>query len=87
VPTTSSTNRRKAVKLQALAKFFADWEEAQQPEKRPHQQSWTLFFDGSKKIEGAGAEAILISPKGDKLHYALQITFTPCTNKEADALS
>jgi ribonuclease HI len=39
-----------------------------------------MFFDGSKNAEGAGAGVVLISPKGDKLHYALRINFTPSTN-------
>jgi ribonuclease HI len=39
-----------------------------------------MFFDGSKNAEGVGARVILVSPKGDKLRYALWINFTPCTN-------
>jgi ribonuclease HI len=43
-----------------------------------------MTFDGSKNVEGAGAGVILISPKGDKLHYALWINFTPCTKNVAE---
>ena len=33
--------------------------------------------------EGSGAGVVLISPKGDKMRYALQIMF-PCTNNVAE---
>jgi hypothetical protein len=68
---------RKAIKLQALADFLADWEEAQQPEKLPYLHYWSLHFDGSKNADGAGAGIVLTSPKGDKLHYVLCLDFTP----------
>ena len=43
-----------------------------------------MYFDGSKKYDGAGAGVILISPKGDKLHYVLQMDFKRPTNNEAE---
>ena len=46
--------------------------------------SWTMYFDGSKKNEGAGAGVILISPKGDKLRYVLQMGFKLPSNNEAE---
>jgi probable phosphoglycerate mutase len=39
-----------------------------------------LFFDGSKNANGVGAGVVYISPKSDKLCYALRINFTPYTN-------
>jgi ribonuclease HI len=39
-----------------------------------------MNFDGSKMREGLGADIIHISPKGDKLHYVLQIHFTASNN-------
>jgi ribonuclease HI len=39
-----------------------------------------MNFDGSKMREDLGAGIVLISPKGDKLHYALQIHFTASNN-------
>jgi ribonuclease HI len=39
-----------------------------------------MNFDGSKMREGLGADIILISPKGDKLHYVLQIHSTASNN-------
>jgi hypothetical protein len=32
-----------------------------------------MYFDGSLKLEGAGAGVLLISPKGKQLKYVLQI--------------
>ena len=43
----------------------------------------TRYFDGSKKNEGAGVGVVLISPKGDKLRYVLQMGFDLPSNKEA----
>jgi ribonuclease HI len=35
-----------------------------------------MNFDGSKMRGGLGANIVLVSPKGDKMHYMLQIHFT-----------
>lgn len=43
-----------------------------------------MYFDGSKKYDGAGAGIILISPKGDKLRYVLQMDFKRPTNNEVE---
>jgi hypothetical protein len=32
-----------------------------------------MYFDGSLKLEGAGAGVLLISPVGEQLKYVLQI--------------
>jgi hypothetical protein len=32
-----------------------------------------MYFDGSLKLEGAGAGVLLISPTGEQLKYVLQI--------------
>ena len=42
-----------------------------------------MYFDGSKKNEGACAGGVLISPKGDKLCYVLQMGFELPSNNEA----
>jgi ribonuclease HI len=41
---------------------------------------WRMNFDGSKMHGGLGAGIIIISAKGDKLHYVLQIHFTALNN-------
>ena len=43
-----------------------------------------MYFDGSKKNEVAGACVVLISPKGDKLKYVLQMDFATPSNNEAE---
>jgi ribonuclease HI len=44
----------------------------------------TLYFDGSKNLEGAGAGVILTYPKGDVVRHVLQLQFQPCTNNMAE---
>ena len=41
--------------------------------------TWTLYFDGSKSKEGAGASFLLIDPKGNKTCIACRLEFN-CTN-------
>ncbi|KAK1661333.1 hypothetical protein QYE76_049492 [Lolium multiflorum] len=43
-----------------------------------------MNFDGSKRLEGAGAGVILVSPQGDKLKYVLRMTFPNASNNEAE---
>jgi ribonuclease HI len=42
-----------------------------------------MYFDGSLKLEGAGAGVLLISPKGEQLKYVLQI-FWKVSNNEVE---
>jgi ribonuclease HI len=42
-----------------------------------------MYFDGSLKLEGAGAGALLISPIGEQLKYFLQI-FWKVSNNEVE---
>jgi ribonuclease HI len=42
-----------------------------------------LYFDGSLKLEGAGAGVLLSSPKGEQLNYILQI-FWKVSKNEAE---
>jgi ribonuclease HI len=43
-----------------------------------------MYFDGSKRIQGAGAGLVLISPQGDKLKYVLRMSFLQASNNEAE---
>jgi ribonuclease HI len=43
-----------------------------------------MYFDGSKRNTGAGAGVVLISPRGDKMNYVLQMNFPLPTNNEAE---
>jgi ribonuclease HI len=42
-----------------------------------------MYFDGSLKLEGAGAGVLLVSPTGEQLKYVLQI-FWKVSNNEAE---
>jgi ribonuclease HI len=74
---------RTAIKSQALVDFMAEWRENQlaTPTERP--EHWVMYFDGSLKLEGAGAGVLLISPTGKQLKYVLQI-FWKISNNEAE---
>ena len=48
--------------------------------RKPDPKYWKMYFDGSKMINGSGAGVILVSPKGDRLQYVLQIHFTVTNN-------
>jgi ribonuclease HI len=43
-----------------------------------------MYFDGSKRVQGAGAGVVLISPQGDKLKYMLRMSFPQGSNNEAE---
>jgi ribonuclease HI len=43
-----------------------------------------MYFDGSKRIQGADAGVVLISPYGDKLKYVLRMSFPQASNNEAE---
>jgi ribonuclease HI len=43
-----------------------------------------MYFDGSKRIQGAGAGVVLISPQGDKLKYVLRMSFPQASNNESE---
>jgi len=75
---------RDVIKSQVLADFIAEWTEVQTPGPPDLSNSWTMYFDGSKRNEGAGAGVVLTSPKGDKMRYVLQINFSKASNNEAE---
>jgi hypothetical protein len=64
---------RTAIKSQALVDFMVEWRENQLPTPTKRLEHWVMYFDGSLKLEGAGAGVLLISPKGEQLKYVLQI--------------
>jgi ribonuclease HI len=43
-----------------------------------------MYFDESKRVQGAGAGVVLISPQGDKLKYILRMSFPQASNNEAE---
>jgi ribonuclease HI len=74
---------RTAIKSQALVDFMAKWRENQLPTPTERTEHWVMYFDGSLKLEGAGAGVLLISPMGEQLKYVLQI-FWKVSNNEAE---
>src|SRR4051812_46672765 len=74
----------KAIKAQVLPDFLVEWAEVQTPGPSDLSNSWSMFFDGSKRQQGAGAGVVLLSPKGTKLKYILQINFSHASNNEAE---
>jgi hypothetical protein len=59
----------KAIKSQLLPDFTAEWLELQNTGPPNLSSVWTMYFDGSKRVQGAGAGVVLISLQGDKLKY------------------
>jgi hypothetical protein len=43
-----------------------------------------MYFDRSKRIQGAGAGVFLISPQGDNLKYGLRMSLPQASNNEAE---
>jgi ribonuclease HI len=86
LPFEISFETTKVIKSKALAKFTAEWTDpfADEPlevestllgEEAPG--LWVMHFDGAFNLPGAGAGAVLTSPSGDKLFYAVQLYFKP----------
>src|ERR1044071_5970130 len=71
---------RTAIKSQALADFLLDWDETQYMPPVPGSDFWRMHFDRSKMKNGLGAGIVLTLPKGDRLHYVLQIHFAASNN-------
>jgi hypothetical protein len=67
--------KRKAIKWQILPDFTAEWLELQNTGQPDLSSVWTMYFDGSKRVEGARARVVLISPQGDKLKYDMRMSF------------
>ena len=72
--------------MAATSPHSDEWIEKQLP-TQVHSKHWTMFFDGSKMLNGSGAGVLLVSPRGDKLSYVLQIHFDSSNNEaEYEAL-
>jgi hypothetical protein len=55
---------RTAIKSQALVDCMAEWRENQIPTPVDKPEHWTMYFDGSLKLDGGGAGVLFISPRG-----------------------
>jgi ribonuclease HI len=74
---------RTAIKTQALVDFVSEWTEQQVPDNPEITEVWRMYFDGSLKLQGAGAGILFIAPRGEQLKYALQLLF-PASNNAAE---
>jgi ribonuclease HI len=74
----------KAIKSQVLPDFTAECLELQNTGPPDLSRVWTMYIDGSKRVQGAGAGLVLISPQGDKLKYVLMMSFSQASNNEAE---
>jgi hypothetical protein len=74
---------RIAIKAQALSYFVAEWTETQTPPKERELEYWTINFDGSLQLQGAGVGILLTSPKGKSFKYVLQMHF-PASNNASE---
>jgi len=54
-----------AIKSQALVDFLVEWWENQIPTPANKPEHWTMYFDGSLKLDEGGAGVLFISPKGE----------------------
>jgi ribonuclease HI len=71
---------RTAIKTQALVDFVSEWTEQQVPDNSETAEVWRMYFDGSLKLQGAGAGILFIAPGGEQLKYALQLLFSASNN-------
>jgi hypothetical protein len=83
-PLDISYKKRKAIKSHVLPDFTAEWLELQNIGPLDLLSVWTMYFDGSKRVQDAGAGVVLISPQGDKLKYVLRMSFSQASNNEAE---
>jgi ribonuclease HI len=83
-PLDITYEKRKAIKSQVLPEFTTEWLELQNTGPPDLSSVWTMYFDGSKRVQGAGAGVVRISPQGDKLKYVLRMSFPQASNNEAE---
>jgi ribonuclease HI len=71
---------RTTIKTQALVDFVSEWTEQQVPDNPETVEVWQMYFDGSLKLQGAGAGILFIAPGAEQLKYALQLLFSASNN-------
>jgi hypothetical protein len=67
---------RTTIKAEALSDFVAEWTETQTPSKERELEYWTINFDGSLQLQGAGVGILVTSAKGESFKYVLQMYFS-----------
>jgi ribonuclease HI len=58
----------------------AEWTETQTPPEERELEYWTINFDGSLQLQGAGAGILVTSAKGESFKYVLQMHFLASNN-------
>jgi ribonuclease HI len=58
----------------------SEWTEQQVPDNPETVEVWQMYFDGSLKLQGAGAGILFIALGGGQLKYALQLLFSASNN-------
>jgi hypothetical protein len=74
---------RTAIKAQALSDFVAEWTEIQTLPNEKELVYWTINFDGSLQVQGAGVGILVTFPIGESFKYVLQMHF-PASNNVAE---
>jgi ribonuclease HI len=59
---------------------MAEWTKNQIPPKEREPEYWTIKFDGSVQLQGAGAGILVTSLKGKSFKYVLQMHFLASNN-------
>jgi hypothetical protein len=72
--------QRTTIKAQALSDFVAEWTDIQSPPKERELEYWTINFDGSLQLQGAGVGILLTSPKRVSFKYVLQMHVSVSNN-------
>jgi ribonuclease HI len=54
------------------------------PELSDMSNCWIIYVDGSKRVSGAGAGVVLVSPQREKMRYVLCMHFSNPSNNEAE---
>ena len=81
IPLDIKFEAKKAIKSQAIADFLAEWIEQQLP-TQVHSEHWTMFFDGSKMLNGSGAGVVLVSPEETSSDMSSRFTLIPPIMKQ-----
>jgi hypothetical protein len=71
---------RTTIKDQTLSDFMVKWTKTQTPPKERELKYWTINFDGSLQLQGAGARILVTSPKGESFKYVMQMHFPESNN-------
>jgi hypothetical protein len=66
---------RTTIKAQALSNFVAEWIETQTPPKERELEYWTINFDGSLQLQGAGVGILVTLLKGKVLNMSCKCIF------------